>query len=199
MFAKSTADYLAEVSQLLGVKIRRIALDAPRQYKLDHQKWRACEAAMHKCKISCFATPSAAEFDRIIAKAKSHLNEGKPLSRLPHANQMWMRAGFALFEELERYVCLEVFPQATAKRLCPDAVHKTKKGGLLAQSRAVSVVTGWPESPKALDTVAYGSRHDKLDAYLCAWIASLNEVDREPLGELPNDVIWVPRSRRDKA
>ncbi len=195
-FAKSAAEYLADVSELLDLKIQRIALDAPRQYKLEHQKWRACEAAMYERNISCFATPSAAEFDRIIAKAVNHLNDGKPLSRLPHANQMWMRVGFVLFEELGQYECLEVFPQATVKRLCPDAGHKTKREALLTQSRAVSAVTGWPESPQELDAIAYGSRHDKLDAYLCAWIASMTEIDREPLGELPHDVIWVPRLTR---
>ena len=192
-FAKNAAEYLVDVSELLGVKIRRIALDAPRQYKHELEKWRACEGAMYERNISCFATPSETEFDRIIAKASTHLNEGKPLSRLPHANQMWMRVGFALFAELQQYECLEVFPQATVKLLCPDAGYKTQQAGLLAQSRAVSAITGWPDSPSWLDDIAYGSRHDKLDAYLCAWIASMDEVDREPLGELPNDVIWVPR------
>ena len=129
--------------------------------------------------------------------ADAHLSEGKPLNRLPHANQMWMLVGFALFRELGRYDCLEVFPQATVKRICPDAAYKGKKEGLLAQSKAVSAITGWPASLKELDAIAYGLRHDKLDAYLCAWIASLNDIDREPLGDLPFDVIWVPRLHRN--
>jgi hypothetical protein len=52
----------------------------------------------------------------------------------------------------------------------------------------------WPEAPEpsALRDISYGSLHDCLDAYSAAWIASLGDAEREPLGELPNDVIWVP-------
>ena len=39
----------------------------------------------------------------------------------------------------------------------------------------------------------YGKRDDKLDAYLSAWVASLDENDRIPLGMRPHDVIWVPK------
>lgn len=61
-FAKNAARYIADVSELLGLRIRRVAIDAPRQYKLDCQKWRACEKAMYERNVSCFATPSATEF-----------------------------------------------------------------------------------------------------------------------------------------
>ena len=41
--------------------------------------------------------------------------------------------------------------------------------------------------------IGYGSPHDRLEAYLSAWVASLERGHREPLGCEPNDVIWVPR------
>ena len=51
--------------------------------------------------ISCFATPSRAEFEKIRDKAKKHLAKGLPIPRLPHANQLWILAGFEIFTALE--------------------------------------------------------------------------------------------------
>ena len=114
---------------------------------------------------------------------------------MPGANQLWMLAGFALFQRLrQRWDCLEVFPQAIAARLNAHSVHKKHQEGLLAQLNAVSRHTGWPErvSVDALRRIAYGSAHDRLDAYLASWVASLNENQREALGLPPDEAIWVP-------
>ena len=60
--------------------------------------------------------------------------------------------------------------------------------------------TGWPTSvsTESLNNIGYGSFHDKLDAYLAAWIASLKTSEREALGKPPDDVIWLPLLKKIK-
>ena len=113
---------------------------------------------------------------------------------------VWIQVGFALFRQLRVISdCLEVYPQATVRQLGVGALHKFKAGAVDAQLVAVSAYTGWPHSlagePK-LDEIAWGSRHDQLDAYLAAWVAALDETERVAFGEPPDDVIWVPRVRQ---
>ena len=151
---------------------------------------------MDQQRISCFATPSRAEFDAIVARARQHLAVGGSESHIPHANQLWMLVGFALYETLSNeYECIEVYPQATVAKLGISGVHKSKRAGFEAQLVGATEATGWPSKaqPPNLEEIGYGSRHDKLDAYLSAWIASLPETQREACGEAPDDVIWVPR------
>jgi hypothetical protein len=110
-----------------------------------------------------------------------------------------MLVGFALFDRLLRHwECLEVFPQGTVAVLHAHAVHKTRPGGVLAQLSAVASYTGWPDEPanSPMVDIGFGSQHDRLDAYLAAWIASLGEGDREALGRPPYDAIWVPKLSR---
>jgi hypothetical protein len=131
-----------------------------------------------------------------MAAAAAHLASGGLETHIPHANQLWMLVGFALFARLrQEWECLEVFPQATAAILGAASRHKSTAEGITAQLRAIAQFTRWPEvlEPSALRRVSYGSLHDCLDAYSAAWIASLVDTEREPLGEVPNDVIWVPR------
>ncbi len=107
-----------------------------------------------------------------------------------------MLVGFALFARLRmEWECLEVFPQATVALLGVGGTHKSRHEGLEAQLAAAARWTGWPDPPStgALSTIGYGSRHDQLDAYLAAWVASLDESQREALGTPPTDVIWVPK------
>jgi hypothetical protein len=107
-----------------------------------------------------------------------------------------MLVGFALFMRLrEEWDCLEVFPQAIAAVLGASAVHKRHDEGLRAQLTAASRHTGWPNPAElaALRNIAHGQSHDRLDAYLSSWIASLPLERREALGAPPNDAIWIPR------
>lgn len=91
-----------------------------------------------------------------------------------------------------------MFPQAIAAVLGCREVHKSRRHGLIAQLTAAGARTGWPSQPgiECLADIAYGSSHDRLDAYLSAWIASLEESDREAIGRPPHDAIWVPRLTR---
>lgn len=193
-FAETTAKYLRAVETEFHVEICRIAIDAPSDPKEPGRPRRQCEQALDARHIRCITTPSADEFHQIKQKAAAHLASGGLESRLPHANQLWMLVGFALFARLrQEWECLEVFPQATAALLNSASAHKTTAAGLATQLKALARHTRWPEPPEtsALRQISYGSSHDSLDAYSAAWIASLNDTEREPLGEPPNDVIWV--------
>jgi hypothetical protein len=159
-------------------------------------KRRLAELALDSRRISCITTPDEVQFTAIRAKATAHLTQGGTIARMPHANQLWMLVGFALFTQLRiHWECLEVFPQATVALLGVAGIHKSKRDGLQAQLSAAARWTGWPDPPviSALHPIGYGSPHDQLDAYLAAWVASLGPSDREALGTPPNDVIWVPR------
>ena len=195
-FAEETVAYLRAVETEFGVRIDRIAIDAPSDPKRSGSARRACEREMDRLKISCITTPDAEHFAAICARAEEHLAGGGAQSGIPAANQIWMLVGFALFQRLRReWECLEVFPQAIAAALGASKIHKRTPEGQRAQLTAAAKCTGWPSPPAltALDGIAYGARHDRLDAYLSAWIASLLESSRRAAGEPPNDVIWLPR------
>jgi hypothetical protein len=194
-FAEDTVTYLRAIESEFEIRIQRVAVDAPSAPKLNGMARRQCEVGLDRRGISCITTPSTMEFEAIRAKAASHLESGRPESRLPSANQLWMLVGFALFERLRReWECIEVFPQAIAAILDAHHVHKSRSDGLLAQLGAVALRTRWPEKAEvvSLAHIAYGSYHDRLDAYLSAWIASLENSDLVPIGKPPDDVIWVP-------
>jgi hypothetical protein len=195
-FADAAAQYLHEVEQHFGVQIVRVAIDAPSDPKSLGTQRRLAELALDVRRISCITTPDKAQFIAIRAKAAAHLAEGGAVARMPHANQLWMLVGFALFSRLRNdWECLEVFPQAIVALLGVGGIHKSRTDGLQAQLAAAARWTGWPDPPvpAALQPVGYGSRHDQLDAYLAAWVASLGPSEREALGTPPGDVIWVPR------
>lgn len=194
-FAEDTAKYLRELEAYTGIPIKRIAIDAPSGPKARGAHRRKAEKALDALGISCFTTPSEEEFLQIADKARRHLQSGGAVSRLPHANQLWMLAGFALFKRLAlEWECLEVFPQATAFTLGVATVHKSKAGGVETQLTAAASMTGWPETVErsVFKSRVYGPPHDGLDAYLAAWIAALEPEKRTGIGLAPDDVIWVP-------
>jgi len=197
-FARQAAEYVDGACRDLGLTPHRVGIDAPRLPRAEGTSRRRAEAAMDRAGISCFTTPSASEFVGILDKVRAHLAAGGAESRLPHANQLWMLVGFALFRELaELCECVEVFPQATVRVLGSGQVHKFKKGAVGAQLAAVSQHTGWPRADAGrsiLRDIAYGPAHDCLDAYLAAWVAALEESQRMAFGEPPDDVIWTPRA-----
>lgn len=149
---------------------------------------------MDRAGIHCFATPSEAVFAQVRTKVEDHLAVGGSRHRLPRANQIWMLAGFSLYEAFASLApCLEVFPQATARMIGSGETHKSRRGGVGAQLSAAAAYTGWSRDPNLLPEIGYGPGHDLLDAYLAAWVAALDEQDRIAFGEPPDDVIWVPR------
>lgn len=195
--AGETVAYLRWIEKQFDVQIARIGMDAPSSPRPDRLGRREAEVALDKEGISCIGTPSESAFEEIPRCVREHLAAGKSQSTLPCANQLWMLFGFELFKVLsaEGWDCLEVYPQATVQVLNPRAPHKTSKGAVADQLRAASRHTDWPQEPTvdALRLIGFGDSHDRLDAYLAAWVASLAEPDRRPLGRKPDDVIWVPK------
>ena len=195
-FAQRTAAYLREVESEFGVQIRRVAIDAPSDPRPQGAPRRKAETELDCRRINCITTPDMGEFEAVCERARDHLARGEPESHLPGANVLWMLVGFALFRALRwNWECLEVFPQAIAAVLGASKVHKSDDGGLVAQLSAAARYTGWPVPAVVakLRPIGYGNKHDRLDGYLAAWVASLEESEREPFGEPPSDVIWVPR------
>jgi predicted nuclease with RNAse H fold len=196
-YACEALEYLRALEHSEDIRIRRVAIDAPHAPRDNGLKWRKAEHAMYERGISVFATPSEEEFRQIIAIAQNHLAAGGACARLPNANRFWMLAGFALFRALAPQIeCIEVYPQATAWALGVNTAKKLKQAGLQVQLHAATQRTGWPDGrpdEPTLAEIGYGSKHDRLDAYLSTWIASLPEEEREPCGEAPDDVIWIPR------
>lgn len=196
-FAARVAAYLKNVAQTLDLTIVRIGIDAPSAPRSAGLARRAAERALDRRRISCFKTPNHDELELIKATVRAHLENGGTENRIPHANQLWMFVGFALFDELSNLAeCIEVYPQATVRALGAAAVHKSEREAAEAQLRAAARYTGWPtdwlKDPTSA-SIAWGPPHDRVDAYLSAWVAALEEEDRLPFGEPPHDVIWVPR------
>lgn len=201
-FAREAATYIGAVCDVLGLMPTRIAIDAPAAPRRASLNRRLAEKAMDKAGIGCFTTPTLEEFGLIRQKVRRHLKRGGGPANLPHANQLWMLVGFALFEELSRVApCIEVFPQAIVRTIGSGALHKSRPGAVREQLAAASYFTGWPGpegNEVSLAPIAWGPTHDQLDAYLAAWVAALDESDRTALGEPPEDAIWVPSLPRKR-
>jgi hypothetical protein len=197
-FAADAVAYVVRSAEHFDLEIARIAIDAPSDYCEKNLARRAAENAMDRAGISCFATPTKSRFQSIIRKASEHVANGLPDNRLPHANQLWMLVGFELFRAFRHLgECRETFPQAIIRSLGGGKLYKSSREGLLDQFTAVSAATGWAGSLQDLSRVGFGADHDRLDALMCAWVASLNEDQLRAYGQPPNDVIWVPRVERD--
>ncbi len=197
-FANDAVEYLRLIEKEFGVTIMRIGIDAPSDPKQDGLDRRLAEQALDDHGISCITTPSMLEFDAIEQRVRDHLNAGRQVAQMPHANQLWMLVGFALFCRLrEDWECIEVYPHATAALLGAAMTHKSKKPGIAAQLTAARNFTGWPHdayaNPDVPKGIGYGALHDKLDAYLSAWVASTPDHERSALGKPPNDAIGVPK------
>jgi hypothetical protein len=194
-YAVEAVAYLRAVEAGFGVTIRRVAVDAPRGPAPPGGR-RLSEAGLAARGVPFYPTPDEAGWTRVRGEVRRHVAAGGAAARLPHANRLWMLAGFALFACLEQeWECLETFPHAVGVALGAAGQRKLTSGGLNERVSAVARHTGWPDPPSsaALDRVAFGARHDKLDAYLCAWVASLDEGAREGVGGPEDDTIWVPR------
>ena len=148
---------------------------------------------MDRLGISCIATPSADRFVEIRQKAAAHIAAGGSETRLPHANQIWMLVGFELFRRLaQSYCCIEVFPSAIVHAIAPGCAHKTTLEGFDRQLAAFASAAAWDR--QSLAEASHGSRHDRLDAVMSAWIASLPKSDRIAHGDGAGDTIWNIRA-----
>jgi predicted nuclease with RNAse H fold len=195
-FADDVLVWLQGLEAKEGLKIERIAIDAPSDYKTEGTQRRSAEMAMDKKGIRCFTTPSKSEFDEKIRECIAHLDDGGKEDRMPNANQIWMLVGFSLFRVLEKvYECIEVFPQAIVRSMGCHGKHKSAREGLEEQVKAIAALMNSSASDmgRKLNGMCFASKHDKLDAFLSAWVASLPEMKRVACGTPPTDVIWIPK------
>jgi predicted nuclease with RNAse H fold len=196
-YANEIKHYILRVCEAHNLTPKRIALDAPLTSKKESLKRRLAEQALDRLQISCYATPSAADFEKIIAKGKAHIAQGNEANRLPHSMQIFMLAGFALTEVLKDVAeVIEIYPQANAQALNVAGKHKTKQDQSTVQLKAISEYTGWPNTAhewESVSDICKAPMHDKIDANGAAWLASLPVDKRLALGSAEhNDAIWVP-------
>jgi hypothetical protein len=179
----------------MGWQIKRIALDAPAA--APETGARTSENELGRRGLSSFRTPPAPAWAGIREKCAKHLRDGGNAAELPYANKIWMLFGFELFTCLKSSAeIIEVYPFAIVRALLPACEHKSTEEGYRDQLNAVSARTGWePQKLEArLKATVPGSRHDKLDAFMAAWVASLPPRRRCAFGNArrPDDAIWVP-------
>jgi predicted nuclease with RNAse H fold len=199
-FREAARGVVSTISQILdemGWHVERTAVDAPAAPPAMGS--RASENELGRLGLSSFRTPSASAWAGIRDTCAGHLGSGGSAATLPHANKIWMLFGFELFASLKSSLkaeVIEVYPFAIVRALLPACQHKTTEQGYRDQLNAVAARTGW--EPLKLETrlkaTVSGSRHDRLDAFMAAWVASLPPERRRAFGDAqrPDDAIWVP-------
>lgn len=193
---KATAAIKA-ICEAMGWTVGRIAIDAPAMPGLG---LRTCEAALFAAGLSAFKTPHKDEWPKIQAICRTHLQSGGDLARLPYANKIWMLYGFELFAALRRagFQPIETYPFAIVRALLPAHPHKSTPEGYGMQLSAVAERTGWGAAALAarLTRCVGGAKHDRLDAFMAAWIASSDLAELRVYGNPQdlNDAIWAPRN-----
>jgi hypothetical protein len=196
-FAHETAYFLADAAEALGLAIARIAIDAPRT-ESPPAALRASEQAMADAGLSFIRTPP--DLDRIRGAARAAVAAGRADNRLAEANRLWMIVGVELFQVLgERFghECLiEVYPYAAFERLGVTG-RKNTAAGVSERLAGLAPYAGWDsidELRHAILEATWGPMHDKLDAYLCAVLASRAEARDSFQGDEPDpfDRIWMP-------
>ncbi len=197
--AQRVAIALRTIAAERNWRIERVAIDAPALAPVESP--RACEDAMGKAKLASFRTPTIDRWPDIIARCRRHLAAGGSAARLPFANMIWMLYGFELYTALRTTLGVEVietYPAGVIHEIARGCEHKSTEAGYQRQLAVVAGHTGW-EDPAHLEarlkeTVAL-TRHDRLDAFMAAWVASLPTDRRRAYGNPadPDDSIWVPR------
>jgi hypothetical protein len=195
--ARGVVSTISRIAAEMGWQIERIAVDAPAAPPATSS--RASENELAHLSLSSFRTPPTSAWVGIREQCANHLARGGSSATLPHANKIWMLFGFELFARLRGDLgaeVIEVYPFAIVRALLPACEHKTTEKGYRDQLAAVAARTGWdPHILEArLKETVPGSRHDRLHAFMAAWVASLPPEGRRAIGETlrPDDAIWVP-------
>ena len=178
-------------------QVAAIAIDAPAQAPQCGK--REAEAAANRSGVPLYATPDSAKWREITLDSRRHLAEGGAVARIPHANRIWMLYGFALFTALRktfRAPVLETYPYAVVRQITGGTAHKSTAAGYGSQLEAIAARTGWTAADleNRLRACVGGTRHDRLDAFMAAWVASLWPGHCSAYGNPDdlNDSIWYP-------
>jgi predicted nuclease with RNAse H fold len=142
--AEIVADVLDDIAVKLAWRIVRVAIDAPAFKPMTGS--RRSKLSLRRCGLSSFLTPDTDGWNRIRQMCQEHLQAGKPLNRVPHANKIWMLFGFEIFKALRAKGTsdvIEVYPYATVRALLDECPHKATPGGYRRQLDAVATATGW--------------------------------------------------------
>ncbi len=195
--AIGAAKAIKRIMDEMDWKLERVAVDAPSAPAVTRR--RLSEIELARDGLSSFSTPTRGMWSEIREKCSKHLRNGGTPSTLPYGNKIWMLYGFELFTALRRVLTadiIEVYPFAIVRALLPACEHKSTEKGYQNQLAAIGAQTGWASRPledKLKATVA-GSRHDRLDAFMAAWVASLPPRRRRAFGDprRKDDAIYVP-------
>jgi predicted nuclease with RNAse H fold len=197
--AEAVANVLDNIAAKLAWRIVRVAIDAPAFKPMAGS--RRSELSLRRCGLSSFLTPDTAGWETIRQVCQEHLQAGRPLNRLPHANKIWMLFGFEIFKALRAKGTsdvIEVYPYAIVRALLDECPHKSTPEGYRCQLEAIATETGWNcnHFESKLVRAVPGTRHDRLDAFMTAWVASLPRKSRRTYGneKNSNDAILVPRN-----
>jgi len=195
--AEQTARAFQWLGKQFGWKISRIAIDAPAAPPAEGK--RISEISLRKAGLECIWTPDRSRWKERILHSQEYLLNNGAIARLPGANQIWMLYGFELFKALRKIgidEIIEVFPYSIVRSLLPSCPHKTTPEGYSLQIEAVAKATRSTRTVLEYELLqsVRGTRHDRLDAYMAAWVASLAPESRVSYGPRidPNDSIWVP-------
>ncbi|WP_333669626.1 DUF429 domain-containing protein [Elioraea tepidiphila] len=195
--ARGVAQAIRQIATEERWHIERIAIDAPAAPPAAGA--RSAEDDLGRCGLSSFRTPTESDWPKIREACTEHLKASGKVARLPHANKIWMLFGFELFKALRQGFnaeIIEVYPFAIVRALLPQCEHKKTEQGYQDQLAAIACRTGWAPITLAerLKTVVPGSKDDRLDAFMSAWVASLSPDRRRAYGnpEAPDDAIWIP-------
>lgn len=187
-FVRDARTYIIAACERLAVEPTRIGIDAPSSLRRPQLVRRRAEAALDRAGISCFTTPSEVEFSAILGKVARHLERRGGEDRIPHANQLWMRVGFALFAELSQLApCLEVFPQATARISGCGSIHKSQPGAVALNLPPLQhSLVGRPKTATRLWQQSLGVRHtiNWMRTFLRGLLDSMT-TSVQPLAILP--------------
>jgi hypothetical protein len=104
--AAVVAETLKEAAKNRGWKIVRVAIDAPAAPPSSGE--RSAERDLRNRGLSSFQTPHEAAWRNIVQSCQTHNLDGGELSRMPHANKIWMLYGFELFKALRAMSACEV-------------------------------------------------------------------------------------------
>ena len=198
-FQEAASDVVSAIRRIADEMgpVARIAIDAPAAPPATDK--RASEKALACCGLSSFRTPPRDEWPGIRQRCANHLDSGRSAATFPYANKIWMLFGFELFAQLRtRFTAevIEVYPFAIVRALLPACAHKSTDQGYREQLKAVAARTGWESQglEARLKATVRGARHDRLDAFMAAWVASLPSDRRRAFGDAqrPDDAIWAP-------
>lgn len=191
-FAVEACGWLKELEKQSSMKIIKIAIDAPRRPRSPHLSVRDSESDLQEACIQFIKTPTEHEFSAKRKEAAAHLQAGNPVASLPGANLWWMCIGFALFETLtDHWDCVETYPQAILHQIKYVGAHKSKDHA--KQLAHIISISGIQElSTESLRVRSFGAPHDRIDALMSAWVASLSPNQIDQFGTAPEDQIWVP-------